>query len=912
MMETPVVKKKKGISPIWILPIVALLIGGWLLYTSYRDAGIDIIVHFKTAEGIVAGKTKVVYKGIPIGMVRDIEVDAGVGSVSLHIEMNRRTAQGLVEDTKFWVVKPKITAGQVSGLDTLLSGSYIAVQKGTSKKPCREFVGLTEPPPIPPDAPGLHIKLTADSLGSIQRDTPVYYKNIMVGSVQKYRLNDDGRGVVVDVFIKPRYQNLIRTKTRFWNSSGITFKGSLSGFQVRMESIASLIYGGISLYTPAYYDQSPPAENGQVFHLYDDYDSAEFGLHMTLQLRTAEGLQAGSTRVMYRGFEAGTVSDVTFDPKTKTVTAQINIKPQAKFILREGTRFWVVRPEFSLSRIRNLDTMLKGIYISCEPGGGPYNDTFVAQDPPRRNDLLPAGKKFTLISRDSKSFDIAAPVLYRNLKVGEIVDYDLDPDGEQVKALVLIYQRYADLVGKHAVFWKCGGLKFSAGIQGIDVEAGTMKSFLTGGVAFINPRGRRGGKREAATYFQQFRVYDSYLEARKSVKALQERGLNLRLQVVGNQTFSPGSPVLYKNIEVGRVTDLVLDKRDGKVLVDVLIERKYAHLVKKTSVFYAVGGVTVAGGLSGIEVKVGPLKSILVGGIAFYNPPDSGGAAAVSGQRYPLYESREKAANIDKKKIAIRFASADGLKKGTQVCYQGLPIGKVVQVDFAPGLREVVCRVLIDRRAAALFAAGTRVWLVKPQASLSGIRNLETIITGPYIAVKPGKGPEKAEFVALAKPPAGEAPASGLNIVLEADTLGSLQPGSPLYYRQIRIGRVTGARLAPTAQQVWIYLNVEPPYDRLVYANSKFWNSSGIRVDAGLFSGVKVRTESVEALVAGGISMATPEGEEKGAKAVAGQHFTLHREGGKCCSWWRPKVALGGGGDGGAKKGPKKKTAALP
>ncbi|HIE07395.1 MAG TPA: MCE family protein [Desulfarculaceae bacterium] len=132
-MKKSVLKKKKGISPIWILPILALMIGGWLIYTSYHDAGINITVHFPNAEGITIGKTKVVYRGITMGVVRDIQINPDINSVTLDIEMDRRSKAGLVEDTQFWIVKPEVSAGRISGLGTLLSGSYIAALKGVSK-----------------------------------------------------------------------------------------------------------------------------------------------------------------------------------------------------------------------------------------------------------------------------------------------------------------------------------------------------------------------------------------------------------------------------------------------------------------------------------------------------------------------------------------------------------------------------------------------------------------------------------------------------------------------------------------------------------------------------------------------------------------------------------------------------------
>jgi paraquat-inducible protein B len=508
-MEKPVLKKRRGISPIWILPIVALIIGGWLLYKSYRDAGIDIVVHFANAEGITPGKTKVVYKGIPIGIVNDIQVDPGIDSVSLHLKMDRQTKEGMVEDTKFWVVKPEVSAGRVSGLDTLLSGSYIEVQRGHSKKFCNKFIGLSESPPVPPGAPGLHIKLTAEDLGSIQRNSLIYHKNIPVGSVQKYKLNENDKGVTIDIHIEAKYTHLIKTKTRFWNSSGVNFKGGLSGFKIHIESLAALIYGGISLYTPKYQSLSPTAENGRIFPLYDDFDEAKFGLKMTLQLPSAHGIIAETTQVLHRGFKAGVVTDITFNEDKQTVTAHINIDPRAESILRDGTRFWVVKPQISVNRVRHLDTLLKGVYIAYEPGDGIYKDYFVAQKAPVVDQLLPAGKTFTLTSKDSKSFAIDAPILYRNFKVGEITGFDLEAEGQNISSRILIYEKYVSLVKKNSVFWKSGGLKINAGLDGVKIESGTITTLLTGGISFTTPPSPKN-KKPGIPQAHSFKVYKSY------------------------------------------------------------------------------------------------------------------------------------------------------------------------------------------------------------------------------------------------------------------------------------------------------------------------------------------------------------------------------------------------------------------
>ncbi|HIE07939.1 MAG TPA: MCE family protein, partial [Desulfarculaceae bacterium] len=666
-METPVIKRRRGISPIWILPFIALLIGGWLLLDNYQNAGIDIIVHFDDAEGITVGKTNVIYKGIVIGTVRNIKVDPGVDSVSLGIEINKVAKHGVVKDTKFWIVKPEVSAGQISGLETLLSGSYIAVQRGISEQPCREFIGLPEPPPISQEAPGLHLKLTSKNLGSIQRNTKLYYKNIPVGSVQGYTLDEAGSGVIIDAYIESRYKHLIKTKTRFWNSSGINFKGGLSGFKFRMESMAALIYGGISLYTPTYQENSPAAESNRIFSLYEDFDDAEFGLKMTLKLPTAQGIEAGITKVVYRGFEAGVVTDINFDDNKHVVTALINIDPRAEFILREGTRFWVVEPEFSINRVRNLDTLIKGVYIAFEPGDGIFKDYFDVQKAPLTDKLMPAGKRFTIISKDSGSIAIAAPVLYRKLKVGEIFDFHLGADGSNIRGQILIYQKYTHLIKNNSVFWKVGGIKVKANLNGIDVETGTFDTMLAGGISFINPDD--GSQPEIAAEHHKFTLYDNIEEASRQVPALRKRGIKIQLKAANAKDFSVGSPVLYKFVEVGAVTGFALAEKGKHVLIDLFIAQKYAPLLSKSSLFYNISNISVKGDLSGIEIKTGSVRSMLAGGIAFISPdsdnPDSDRIS--DGQQYTLYDSKYKALDFGKSMISIKFANSKGLKSGLKI-----------------------------------------------------------------------------------------------------------------------------------------------------------------------------------------------------------------------------------------------------
>ncbi|MCI5144218.1 MAG: MCE family protein [Candidatus Electrothrix sp. AR3] len=188
------------------------------------------------------------------------------------------------------------------------------------------------------------------------------------------------------------------------------------------------------------------------------------------------------------------------------------------------------------------------------------------------------------------------------------------------------------------------------------------------------------------------------------------------------------------------------------------------------------------------------------------------------------------------------------------------------------------------------FRQTTALWLVQPKVELSGIKHLGTMLTGTYITLLPGQGKKQTRFVVADTEPNLSGEQQGLNLILEAARIGSLKKGSPVYYRQVKVGQVTGLELGPTAQNVWIHLVVFQKYRRIVRCSSRFWNAGGVRVIAGLFSGISVETESLESIVAGGIALATPD--ELGRPAKNGDHFILADNSEEEWLQWAPKIKL--------------------
>jgi len=330
------VKTRRGFSIVWLVPLVAAAIAGWLAYTTLSEKGPEITISFKTAEGLEAGKTKVKYKDVEVGMVDDVVLSDDLSKVIVSASMQKGTGPHLTKATRFWVVRPRLGAGGVSGLGTLVSGAYIEMDPAAGEQ-ATEFVGVEVPPVVQSGVAGTKYRLRADRLGSISRGSPISYRGIDVGEVMGYELAQDSSEVLFHVFVKAPHDKLINTNTRFWNASGIDVSMGADGVNVEMESLQSLLTGGIAFETPAFAMSNPPAEAGTSFDLYRNRaaigeaeltEKHPFLLHFDGSVR---GLEIGSP-VEMRGIRIGSVTDIeiVFDEKSPipTIPVTIVIEPE--------------------------------------------------------------------------------------------------------------------------------------------------------------------------------------------------------------------------------------------------------------------------------------------------------------------------------------------------------------------------------------------------------------------------------------------------------------------------------------------------------------------------------------------------------------------------------------------------------
>lgn len=1007
---TAEVVPRQGISIIWFIPFIALIFGGWLGMKALSEQGVFITIEFENGSGIVPKKTEVRYKGLVTGMVSKVVPSADLQSVIAEVEMSKSFADYLTQDTQFWLVSADISLQGVSGLDTLLSGSYINIIPDTDKKAKSQdhFIALNEAPQLDMSTPGLHLTLKSNVLGSINEDSPITFKQIPIGYVTGYHYAEDSQDININIFIEQEYAHLIKENSLFWNTSGIQMTASISaGVKVNSGSLGSILAGGIAVDTLSYQEKKAPASNGQTFPLHADFQSAEMGHEIELILDWNSGVDHNAA-ILFQGLTIGAIESFSkIDPKTRKITAKAKVNPRVIPYLTDKSQFYLVSTHIDLTGISNAQTLLTGAFISIQPSlqGQPTNQfTVFNTKPPYR--YTEPGLHLIIASNDRHSLQVGSNIYYKQQVIGSVQALET-VGSDQHLIHIHVEEEYQHYIKPTSHFYNNSGFKVKANLLGIDVEAQSLQSILTGGISIVNidgdenqppvengdtfslfanqklaeqrtsftltvsakeqintstrilHRGEEIGSihhlevegdksklslgllpeyksilREGTQFwlakpnlslsgasdtdallggaYITFNLNNENLENQEvksdfvlltspPAKYASASGLQLSLVTDSASVASAGSSISYRGVVVGQVDNVTLDKVADKVRVNITIDEEHASLIRPNTRFYNASGITLSGGLGGFVVKTASADAFLRGGISFYNPTeiDSSQVVVKELDSFELFEHFEQAKNAGLT-ISIHFDDYSGLTENTKVIYQEQEVGAVTRLIFEDDKVGVTALVLLNDIGAKFAKQGTRFWVEEPEVGLVGSKNVSSLLAGAFIALLPqddhfkkSASLQQIEFKGLSLPPTVTQLPYGLNVKLTAKRLGSVRVGNPVLYRQVKVGEVIGIDLSTTADTVDVFINIANRYAPLVNSGSKFWNTSGVNIEASVFAGVKIDSESIETLIAGGIAFASPEIDVEVVDQALLKSFTLYQDVDEDWLKWQPKIDIG-------------------
>jgi paraquat-inducible protein B len=707
--------KKSRFSLIWLIPAVALLTGIWMLYDHYTNKGLKITIEFKNGEGITAGKTALKYAGIQIGMVQKVGLTNDFSSVSVEAVLDKEFSHFAKKDSLFWLVKPRLEVGAISGIETIFTGQYIAVRPGDGPK-SYSFKALDQPPPSSENAPGLHLLVKAKTLGGIVSGSPVSYKKIKVGKVESHHLSENGESILIKILISPKYKKLVTKDTRFWNVSGVEVSGDLSGIKIKADSLPAVLDGGIAFDTPENGDKkSLPAVNNDEFILYDNKERAmEKGFPIKIEFQTGEGLVENSTPLKYKGITIGKVCKIDINKDSGKITATVLVHENAKKAASENSKFWMVRPRLNLKGISGLNTIISGQYIEVQPAPGKFHDEFKALTEPPFSDPLAPGLHLVLKAGSKQGLLEGSPVYTRGIEAGRVEGYALSPEGVDIS--IHIYQKYSHLVSANTRFWNESGLKITGDLTGINIESKNLESLVSGAVAFDTPKNEQTVKISSKT-FKLYQDKNAALSAGRSISIIFKNAQSLKKGI---------TPLKYKGIEIGKVTDIFLTPDMEKVRAQIDLFPNAPYISRKGSVFYTVSPQINFKGLTGIET--------LFSG-AYIN------SFMGSGEYKKEFEALDNPPSVHPdmkgKEITIHAPLDNYFKPGTPLFYSGMEAGIIKTTNFSKSRDKIIMQALIYDDFKDFVSSKTRFFNIsgfKIKTDLLKIqlesRPLDALITG--------------------------------------------------------------------------------------------------------------------------------------------------------------------------------------
>jgi len=847
MIQEAHVKNKKSIYIVWIIPVLAMLIAGWMIFKHYDNKGYDVLVTFENGDGLLVGKTALMYNGIKIGYVSDMKIHStDLSKIDVTITVDKSAAGVGKKGNIFWKVEPTLSLTEVTGLSTILGGVYIGVMPSVQDP--KELIALPDQyiftaqdkAPISIFDSGLNIILNTQR-HDVKVGAPIMYKKVVVGKVFDSKLTQEGISYFIN--IDEKYKELIKKNSKFWKISGVEVRASLAGLRVEMDSLASVVAGGIAFSSPL--NGNAVIKNKQNYKLYDEKKDVDLSENIiTLVSNNGYDIDIKSSGVYFKGSSAGNIISLDYDPINDQTTFKIRLKNKFRHLANKDAHFWIVEPRFGLTEVKGLGAIAQGPYISFETKSKSkeLRDTFnLYTDAP-----FIKGKHFKLIADESSNLKNGVNILYRDIIVGSLRDSYLSKNHKQVIFDIVITEKYKNLVNDSSDFYMQSSMEMDASFDGAYLNIGSISSIVNGGIVLKTSDLQDTKKRT------EFKLLKNYKEF-QNFEYLQDGGKTFILIADELDSIKKGSYILYKGIKVGKVISYKLNKTTMKLEIKVYIRKEYTDQVNVSTSFYNTSGIEVNADFNGVNIKTGSIETIVTGGISFKTLLNDNQVKNM--HQFTLYKNEK---SVDEQYVNITFLSKEdtGLKIGSSIIYKSINIGQISDMKLVDD--EIVLDALIIKKYKNLLAKDSIFWIEDISININNIKNPSAIISGAFVKLLKGKSTEISnKFYINHTAPVSTVKKEGLRVVVKASKLSSLTIGSPVFYRQIKIGSVEAYRLSEDSKGVELKLFIDKCYTYLIRKNSIFYNATAIGMDISLF-GVKISTETISTMINGGITMVVP------------------------------------------------------
>ncbi|WP_303852714.1 MlaD family protein [Seleniivibrio woodruffii] len=698
-MAKPLKIKKRKFSLIWLTPILALGITVWLLYNGYINSGKEIRIQFDSGADIVVGKTQLKYRGIPVGRVIDLEIADSMDKVNAVVKLDKKAESIAKEGMMFWIVKPRVSINQITGLETIMAGTYIevkppvkTVEELKNLKDEDFFIGLSEPAAADIPADSVMVSLHTDKDMGIYSGMPLYFNNISAGRILNTRYDENTRAYDIIASVNKDYGRYINGDTKFWNISGFELKLDSAGLSVELSQLNTLFQGGVAFDSAKRTERAQPLKSYEIF---TDYTATLLSPEsVQIVMPECYGMKEGRTPVMFKGVQAGIVEGLDIDGKQQCV-ASVKLDKRYGYLAAKHSRFVVEQTEVSAGGLKNLSASLLGVFLNVEAGSGEKTRIFRLSDTPIFQ-IPPDSFKFRITGAQAKE---GAGVYFQGVRIGMVTAVKLH--GRQAEYDAVIFPPYKKLAVSGICLWKPDMFSVSAGGEGLSVGGNLLESVQGG----INAGFFGNASHSPLAAGTLLKLYGNETLARRAALTSQgSREIYLTAQSVFG--LDAGAPVFYKGMRAGEIASADLSP-DG-VRIAAVIYPEYEKAVNGRAIFWKNGRADLSLGSGGLRVTTPSAAELLSGGLSFDIVPD----APVS-KEYVVYESfadAEKAVRriTAGKTLRLMITDAAPPAEGTPVYFRGVKTGEVGEAGYDSGSDSAYVFVLIDKKYTDTVKPSTR------------------------------------------------------------------------------------------------------------------------------------------------------------------------------------------------------------